>query len=165
MTTKAKNKSREASSGPKMSQTVGAKDRKQIDAKCFLVFYDPKIDPWVPIWHSAGVTSGFKSIEKPGRPCLIISACTHGHFLSGRKSQKCYRNTKINKFQSESVEDHKKKTKPGPKFDEGQRKIVNGNLGQKIYRCSKKRESGQKSHKFDWKRKHQRISKPIHGNR
>ena len=42
VTTKAKNKSREASSGPKMSQTVGAKDRKQIDAKCFLGFLWPE---------------------------------------------------------------------------------------------------------------------------
>ena len=129
------------------------------------VFYDPKIDPWVPIWHSAGVTSGFKRIEKPGRPCLIISACTHGHFLSGRKSQKCYRNTKINKFQSESVEDHKKETKPGPKFDEGQRKNSKRQCGPENISMPQKKESGRKSHKFDWKHKNQQISKRIHGNR
>ena len=41
-------------------------------------------------------------------------------------------NTKINKFQSESMEIDKY-SKLGPKIDEGQRKTVNGNLGQKIY--------------------------------
>ena len=52
-------------------------------------------------------------------------------------------NTKINKFQSKSMEIDKY-SKPGPKIDEGQRNIVNGNLGQKIHRCRKKKESGEK---------------------
>ena len=70
----------------------------------------------------------------------------------------------INKFQSESMEIDKY-SKLGPKIDEGQRKTVNGNLGQKIYRCREKNSRGRKSHKFYWKRKNQRISKRIHGNR
>ena len=51
-------------------------------------------------------------------------------------------NTKINKFQSESMEIDKY-SKPGPKIDEGQRNIVNGNLGQKIHRCRKKKSRGE----------------------
>ena len=46
-------------------------------------------------------------------------------------------NAKINEFQSESMEIDKY-SKPGPKIDEDQRETVNGNVGQKIYRCRKK---------------------------
>ena len=46
-------------------------------------------------------------------------------------------NAKINEFQSESREIDKS-SKPGPKIDEGQRRIVNDSPGQKIYRCRKK---------------------------
>ena len=49
-------------------------------------------------------------------------------------------NTKINKFQSESMEIDKY-SKPGPKIDEDQRKIVNGNLCQKIYDAEQKKNS------------------------
>ena len=51
-------------------------------------------------------------------------------------------NAKIDKFQSESMEIDKY-SKPGPKIDEGPKKIVNGNVGQKIYRCRKKKSRGE----------------------
>ena len=51
--------------------------------------------------------------------------------------------TKINKFQSESMEIDKY-SKPGPKIDEDQRKIVNGNLCQKIYDAEQKKTVGEK---------------------
>ena len=36
-----------------------------------------------------------------------------------------------------------KYSKPGPKIDEDQRETVNGNVGQKIYRCRKKKSRGE----------------------
>ena len=51
-------------------------------------------------------------------------------------------NAKINEFQRESMEIDKY-SKPGPKIDEVQRETVNGNVGQKIYRCRKKKSRGE----------------------
>ena len=52
-------------------------------------------------------------------------------------------NAKIDEFQSESMEIDKY-SKPGPKLDEGPKKIVNDNVGQKIYRCRKRKRVGEK---------------------
>ena len=53
-------------------------------------------------------------------------------------------NAKIDEFQSESMEIDKY-SKPGPKIDEDQRETVNGNVGQKIYRCRKRKRVGEKT--------------------